>query len=124
MAAFTIAACSSQPSDGEVRAAESVFAGDIVVSPASSGVSATLSVTGSAFTAAKWGTGPSIVNTFTVSVDDGAEFGPFPAGPGMSIVDVEFTGQALLRCGRDHRRQYGCGGDRGLSVLRCGVPVR
>ena len=45
VAAFAIAACSAEPSDGEFGAAESVFAGEIIVAPASSGVSATLSVT-------------------------------------------------------------------------------
>ena len=231
MTAFAIAACSGQPSDGEVRAAESVFAGDIVVTPASSGVSATLSVTtaidmacavvyghtpelgdgiatdtdmaggahadhevvltglepgteyyyrvqgsgsdgelyrselmtfhtpdaederpgenvatgatvvgvssefsgafaaqnaidgdpatewssagdgddawitidlggpvdvvGIGFHSREMGDGTSIVNTFTVTVDDGDVFGPFPAGPGVSVVDLEVTGQAL-----------------------------
>jgi hypothetical protein len=231
IAAFVITACGGQPSDGEVRAAESVFADDIVVTPASSGMSATLSVTtsidmacavvygstpelgdgiatdtdmaggahadhevvltglepgteyyfrvqgsgsdgqlyrselmtfqtpdaederpgenvavgatvvgvssefsgafaaqnavdgdpatewssaddgddawitidlggpvevvGIGFHSREMGDGSSIVESYTVTVDDGAALGPFPAGPGMSITDVEVTGQVL-----------------------------
>jgi len=52
-------------------------------------------VVGIGFHSRQMGDGTSIVDTFTVTVDDGEVFGPFPAGPGMSVVDVEVTGQTL-----------------------------
>lgn len=39
--------------------------------------------------------GSAVVTSFTVTVDDGETFGPFPAGPGLVVSDVEFTGQVL-----------------------------
>lgn len=39
--------------------------------------------------------GTSIIESFTVTVDDGETLGPFDAGTGLSVVDVAFTGQVL-----------------------------
>lgn len=39
--------------------------------------------------------GSSIVETFTVTVDDGTTYGPFPAGTTFVVSDVAFTGQVL-----------------------------
>lgn len=52
-------------------------------------------VVGIGFGSREMSDGTSIINSFTVTVDDGEPLGPFPAGPGLSIADVEFTGQVL-----------------------------
>lgn len=39
--------------------------------------------------------GSSIVETFSVTVDDGTTYGPFPAGTTFVVNDVAFTGQVL-----------------------------
>lgn len=52
-------------------------------------------VAGLGFHSREMGDGTSIITSFTVTVDDGETFGPFEAGPGLSVVDVEFTGQLL-----------------------------
>ena len=39
--------------------------------------------------------GSSIVETFTVTVDDGMTYGPFPAGTTFVVNEVAFTGQVL-----------------------------
>ncbi len=41
------------------------------------------------------GDGTSIINTFTVTVDEGETLGPFEAGSGSAVVDVTFSGQKL-----------------------------
>lgn len=52
-------------------------------------------VSGIGFHSRQMSDGTSIINSFTVTVDDGEPLGPFPAGPGLSVADVEFTGQVL-----------------------------
>lgn len=52
-------------------------------------------VAGIGFRSREMSDGTSIINAFTVTVDDGDPLGPFPAGAGLSIADVEFTGQIL-----------------------------
>lgn len=52
-------------------------------------------VVGIGFHSREMGDGTSIINTFTVTVDGGDTFGPYPAGPGLAIVDVTFSGQTL-----------------------------
>lgn len=39
--------------------------------------------------------GTSVVETFTVTVDDGKTYGPFEAGTAFTVNDVDFTGQVL-----------------------------
>ena len=39
--------------------------------------------------------GSSVVQSFTVTVDDGRTYGPFEAGPSIVVNEVEFTGQVL-----------------------------
>jgi hypothetical protein len=52
-------------------------------------------VIGIGFHSREMGDGTSIINMFTVTVDGDDTFGPYPAGPGLAIVDVAFTGRAL-----------------------------
>lgn len=52
-------------------------------------------VVGVGFRSREMGDGSSIIDSFTLTVDDGEPLGPFPAGPGHSVADVEFTGQIL-----------------------------
>lgn len=52
-------------------------------------------VVGIGFRSREMSDGSAIIDTFTVMVDDGDTLGPFPAGPGLSVVDVSFTGQVL-----------------------------
>jgi hypothetical protein len=52
-------------------------------------------VVGIGFRSREMSDGSAIIDTFTVTVDDGDRLGPFPAGPGLSTVDVSFTGQVL-----------------------------
>jgi hypothetical protein len=52
-------------------------------------------VVGLGFHSREMGDGTSIISSFSVTVDNGETFGPFEAGPGLSVVDVEFTGQQL-----------------------------
>jgi hypothetical protein len=39
--------------------------------------------------------GSSVVETFTVTVDDGERYGPFDAGTALTVAEVAFTGQVL-----------------------------
>lgn len=55
----------------------------------------TVDVISIGFHSREMGDGTSIINTFTVTVDDDETFGPYPAGPGLAIVDVTFSGQTL-----------------------------
>jgi hypothetical protein len=52
-------------------------------------------VVGIGFHSREMGDGTSIVNSFSVTVDDDETFGPYPGGPGLSLIDVAFTGQVL-----------------------------
>lgn len=52
-------------------------------------------VTGVGFRTREMSDGTSITTSFTVTVDDGATYGPFASGPGLSTADLEVTGQAF-----------------------------
>lgn len=52
-------------------------------------------VVGLGFHSREMGDGTAIITSFTVTVDDGQTLGPFAAGPGLSLVEVAFTGQLL-----------------------------
>lgn len=52
-------------------------------------------VAGVGFHSREMGDGTSIVNTFTVTVDDDEVLGPFSGGAGLSVADAEFTGQVV-----------------------------
>lgn len=52
-------------------------------------------VVGIGFHSREMGDGTSIVNSFTITVDDDETFGPYPGGPGLSVVDVAVSGQIL-----------------------------
>ena len=36
-----------------------------------------------------------MTTSFTVTVDDGSPLGPFDAGPGLALAEVEFTGRVV-----------------------------
>ena len=52
-------------------------------------------VVGIGFRSREMSDGTSIIDSFTLTVDDGEPLGPFSAGPGLSVADIEFTGQVL-----------------------------
>lgn len=52
-------------------------------------------VVGVGYHSREMGDGTSVVNSFTVTVDDDRTLGPFSAGAGQSVVDAEFTGQTV-----------------------------
>lgn len=52
-------------------------------------------VVGLALRSRSMGDGTSVVETFTVSVDDGETYGPFEAGTTFTVAEVDFTGQVL-----------------------------
>ncbi|MPZ53221.1 MAG: hypothetical protein GEU79_10905 [Acidimicrobiia bacterium] len=52
-------------------------------------------VVGLGFQTREMGDGTAIVNSYTITVDGGDPLGPFAVGPGLSVVDVSFTGQIL-----------------------------
>jgi hypothetical protein len=54
-----------------------------------------LSVVGIALRSRSMSDGSSVVETFTVTVDDGQTYGPFEAGTEGAVAPVEFTGQVL-----------------------------
>jgi hypothetical protein len=54
-----------------------------------------VSVVGVALRSRSMSDGSSVVQTFTVTVDDGETFGPFEAGTAFVVNEVEFTGQVL-----------------------------
>jgi hypothetical protein len=86
MGAVTITACSAQPSEGDVRPAETVLAGDITITPASSGMSATLSVTTSIDMAC------AVVYGSTPELGDGIATDTDMAGGAHAEHDVVLTG--------------------------------
>lgn len=52
-------------------------------------------IVGIGFWSREMGDGSAIIEQYTVTVDGGNTLGPFPAGPGLTISDVAFTGQVL-----------------------------
>ena len=54
-----------------------------------------VSVVGIALRSRSMSDGTSVVETFTVTVDDGETYGPFEAGTAGAVAAVEFTGQVL-----------------------------
>jgi hypothetical protein len=85
--------------------ADAVIDGDLVTEWSSAGdgddASITLdlgravSVVGIALRSRSMSDGSSVVESFTVTVDDGQTYGPFEAGTAGAVVPVEFTGQVL-----------------------------
>jgi hypothetical protein len=54
-----------------------------------------VSVVGVALRSRSMSDGSSVVESFTVTVDDGQTYGPFEAGTEGAVAPVEFTGQVL-----------------------------
>lgn len=52
-------------------------------------------VSGVGFRTREMSDGTSITTSFTVTVDDGETYGPFPSGPGLSVADLQVTGQVF-----------------------------
>jgi hypothetical protein len=54
-----------------------------------------MDVTGFGFRTREMSDGTAITNTYTVSVDGGEVLGPFDAGAGLTVADIEVTGQVF-----------------------------
>jgi hypothetical protein len=56
---------------------------------------ASTDVTGFGFRTREMTDGTSITNTYTVTIDDGETFGPFEAGPGLTVTEFAATGRVF-----------------------------
>lgn len=55
----------------------------------------TVEVVGLGFRSREMTDGSSVIQEYTVTVDDGETLGPFPAGAGLSVAEVQFEGRIL-----------------------------